>query len=154
MNESTFNEYKNQLEELLPLAKRAFGARTHNTPEHRASREYTKILKEFYESGGSLVAMSDALGVAYAGLRRRVVTFDIPAGPSKTRSRLSAEETAEAVERIKVAKADSTEVYHTQLATEYDNGVSLAKIADGLGLSSSQPLYYGVQRARLRSVGA
>jgi hypothetical protein len=154
MNDSTFNEYKDKLEELLPLAKKAFGARTHVTLAHQASREYTQLLKTFYESGGSLVAMADSLGVTYAGLRRRVVTFDIPAVPSKTRSRLTAEETAEAVERIKVAKADSSETYHTQLAIEYDNGVSLAKIADGLGLSSSQPLYYGVQRARLRSVGA
>ena len=152
MNDELFDEYHQKLENLLPLAKKAYGARTHDTPEHRASREYTLILKEFYEKGGSLVKMADTLGVAYAGLRRRVVTFDIPPAPSRGRSRLTAEETDEAVKRIVAAKQESTFAYHTQLATEYDNGVSLAKIAEGLGLSSSQPLYYGVQRARLRAV--
>jgi hypothetical protein len=63
---------------------------------------------------------------------------------------MTPEETDQAINRIKSAKSKSTEDYHDQLAKEYDNGISLAKVASGLGLSSSQPLYYGVQRSRAR----
>lgn len=150
MNDELFTEYREKLEKLLPLAKKAYGARTHDTAEHRASREYTRILKEYYEKGGSLVKMAQELEVAYAGLRRRVVTFDLPSTPTRSRSRLSPEQTEEALSRVVEAKNTSTEAYHAQLAREYDHGVSLAKLAKGLGLSSSQPLYYGVQRARIR----
>lgn len=143
-------EYRERLEELLPLARRAFGSRTHDTPEHNASREYTRLLVEYYENGGSLVAMAQDLGVTYASLRRRVATFELEPRPSRTRSRLDQEQTDAAVERIRNAKTASAEEYHTQLLTEYENGVSLAKVAESLGLSSSAPLYFGIQQARIR----
>ena len=152
MSETLVTEYSSKLQELLPLAKTAYGSRSNTSPAHIASREYTRLLKEYYENGGSLVQMAEELGVAYAGLRRRVLAADIPVMPTKSRSRISAEETEQAVDRIKQAKKKSTEEYHEQLALEYDNGVSLAKVASGLGLSSSQPLYWGVSRARTRSL--
>lgn len=144
------DNYTQQLAELLPLARRAFGSRTHDTPEHNASREYTRLLVEYYENGGSLVAMAQDLGVTYASLRRRVATFELEPRPSRTRSRATQEETDAAIERIRAAKAASPEEYHAQLLTEYDNGVSLAKVAEGLNLSSSAPLYFGIQQARIR----
>lgn len=150
MSDALVREYSQKLERLLPLAKKAYGARTHSSPAHEASRQYTSLLKEYYEKGGSLVTMANELGVAYAGLRRRVVTADMPTLPPRKRSRLTPEQVDGAIERIKKAKALSTEEYHDQLAKEYDNGISLAKVANGLGLSSSQPLYYGVQRSRAR----
>jgi hypothetical protein len=145
------SEYGAQLERLLPLAKRAYGSRTHVTPEHEASREYTRLLVEYTDKGGSLVAMAKELGVTYAGLRRRVMTSELPALPNRSRSRATPEETELAIERIREAKLQGPEAYHDQLALEYENGVSLAKIAKGLGLSSSQPLYFGVQRAAIRA---
>ena len=144
------SEYTEKLERLLPLAKRAFGSRTHNTPAHHASREYTRLLVEYYEAGGSLVSMARELGVTYAGLRRRVMTASLPTLPTRSRSRATPEETEAAIERVLAAKAVGVEEYHTALAEEYTNGVSLAKIARGLGISSSQPLYFGVQRALIR----
>jgi AraC-like DNA-binding protein len=150
MSDTLVREYSGKLEKLLPLAKKAYGSRSNTSPAHDASRQYTNLLKEYYGKGGSLVAMASELGVAYAGLRRRVVTSDLPSLPPRKRSRMTPEETDQAVNRIKSAKAKSTEDYHDQLAKEYDNGISLAKVASGLGLSSSQPLYYGVQRSRAR----
>lgn len=150
MSDALVREYSKKLEKLLPLAKKAYGSRSNVSPAHQASREYTTLLKEYYEKGGSLVAMSQELGVAYAGLRRRIFTSDLPTLPPRKRSRMTPEDTEKAIKRIKAAKSQSTEDYHTQLAEEYDNGVSLAKVAEALELSSSGPLYYGVQRARLR----
>jgi len=145
------SEYAPRLEKLLPLAKRAYGSKTYNTPEHDASREYTRLLVEYTENGGSLVAMAKEIGVTYAGLRRRVTTDSLPSLPTRSRSRLTPEETDLAIARITEAKMQGPEVYHDQLAVEYANGASLAKVAKGLGLSSSQPLYFGVQRAMLRA---
>jgi hypothetical protein len=150
MSDTLVREYSGKLEKLLPLAKKAYGSRSNTSPAHDASRQYTNLLKEYYGKGGSLVAMASELGVAYAGLRRRVVTSDLPSLPPRKRSRMTPEETDQAINRIKSAKSKSTEDYHDQLAKEYDNGISLAKVASGLGLSSSQPLYYGVQRSRAR----
>jgi transposase-like protein len=147
---SDTTEYAEKLAKLLPLAKRAFGSRTNNTPAHHASREYTQLATEYYENGGSLVALAAELGVSYAGLRRRVMTASLPALPPRARTRMSQELVDEAVERVRTAKAQGPEEYHNALAAEYANGVSLAKIAKGLGISSSQPLYFGVQRALLR----
>lgn len=145
-------DYIARLEKLLPLAKRAYGSRTNETPAHQASREYTALVTEYYENGGSLVALASELGVSYAGLRRRVMTNSLPVLPPRPRTRMPQELVDEAVERVRNAKVNgSTEDYHAQLAEEYTNGVSLAKIAKGLGISSSQPLYFGVQRALIRN---
>jgi len=152
MSETLVTEYSDKLQKLLPLAQTAYGSRSNTSPAHVASREYTRLLKEYYEKGGSLVQMAEELEVAYAGLRRRVLNADTPVVPTKSRSRMSAEETEQAIERIRQAKKKGTEEYHEQLALEYDNGVSLAKVASGLSLSSSQPLYWGVSRARTRAL--
>ncbi len=120
------------------------------TPEHKASREYTQLLVEYYKKGGSLVALAEELGVTYAGLRRRVITADIPAEPSRKKSSMTEVQTQKGIDRIKKAKEKSPDAYHTALAAEYDKGISLAKVASALGISSSQPLYWGVHRAKLR----
>lgn len=153
MTETLIEEYSPELLELLPLARRAYGSRDIKSPQHDASREYTRLLVEFYSKGGSLIEMASALEVTYAGLRRRVTTFESEPVPKKRmRSRATDEQLAEAVERIKIAKIKSVEEYHESLRHEYeDNGVSLTKIAKALGLSSSNPLYYGVSRTKLRN---
>ena len=150
MSDELLERYKQKIEPLLPLAKRAYGSRGNMTPEHKASREYTRLLTEYYAKGGSLVAMADALGVVYAGIRRRVRTADLPVREARSRSRMSQPEVDAAVERIKAAREGGLEAYHEQIAEEYDNGVSLAKVAIALGLSGSGPLYYAVNSVRLR----
>jgi transposase len=152
MTENLIDEYAPRMAELLPLARKAYGSRDTKSPQHDASREYTKLLVEFYGRGGSLIDLASRLGVTYAGIRRRVTTFEAQPVPSKRmRSRATPEQLTEAVQRIKEAKLKSVEEYHEALRCEYeDNGISLTKIAKALGLSSSNPLYYGVSRTKLR----
>jgi hypothetical protein len=73
MNMELVEEYKSKIEPILPAAKRANGSRKKSTPEHEASRQYTKLLVEFHDKGGSLPQLASALSVAYSGIRRRVV---------------------------------------------------------------------------------
>lgn len=145
-------EYAPRLKELLPLARRAYGSRNIKSPQHDASREYTHLLVEFYEKGGSLIDMAQELGVTYAGIRRRVTTAEVPPNEGKrVRSRATEEEILEAVERIQVAKLKGVDEYHEALRHEYeDNNISLTKIAKAMGLSSSNPLYYGVARTKMK----
>jgi hypothetical protein len=152
MSDSLVSEYQPKLSKLLPLAKKAYGSRSNISPAHDASREYTKLLKDYYDNGGSLVTMAEELGVAYASLRRRVMSADTPVAPARKRSRFSTEEVEMSIQRVKAAKAKGTDDYHKQLAKEYNAGASLAKIATGLGISSSQPLYWAVQRAHEKEV--
>jgi len=144
-------QYAPRLIELLPLARKAYGSRNTKSPQHDASREYTRLLVEYYNKGGSLIAIAQAVGVTYAGVRRRVTTVNIEPATKRVRSKATPEQLAEAVERIKIAKDKTVEEYHEALRHEYeDNGISLTKIAKGLGLSSSNPLYYGVARTKLK----
>jgi transposase len=144
-------EYAPRLTELLPLARKAYGSRNTKSPQHDASREYTRLLVDYYNRGGSLIAIAQAVGVTYAGVRRRVTTVNIEPATKRVRSKATPEQLAEAVERIKIAKDKTVEEYHEALRHEYeDNGISLTKIAKGLGLSSSNPLYYGVARTKLK----
>lgn len=148
-NELT-EEYATKLEPLLPLAKRAYGLRGQDTPEHRASAQYTELVKEYYARGGSLVALSHRLSVAYSGLRRRVYTSAVPPVSRKLRSKATDETISQTLSDIVEAKQSSTEEYHAALHKAYHEGISLALVAKGLGLSSSAPLYYAVQRHAIR----
>jgi hypothetical protein len=143
-------EYQSRIEPLLPLAKKAYGSREQETPAHEASREYTRLLTEFSEKGGSLPALAGALNVAYAGVRRRVVMQNVSVSRVKPKVRAKSEELSGAISRVKEAKAKSVDEYHDQLAAEYEAGISLAALARSLNLSSAAPLYYGVQRSLQR----
>lgn len=152
LNDKLVEEYAPQLKELLPLARRAYGSRNTKSPQHDASREYTRLLVEYYEKGGSLIDIAEAVGVTYAGVRRRVTTVNIAPTEKRIRSKATPEDVASAVARIKAIKeSGSVDEYHEALRREYeDNGISLAKIAKGLGLSSANPLYYGVARTKIK----
>lgn len=151
MKDDLLPKYAPQLAELLPLARKAYGSRNTKSPQHDASREYTKLLVEFYAKGGSLLQMAKELGVTYAGIRRRVMTDQVPAAVKNKRSKATPEEITEAVQRIQLAKSFGTQQYHEQIITEYEiHGISLAKIAKGLGLSSANPLYYAVSRMKVK----
>lgn len=150
MSTNLISEYRDMIEPILPLAKKAYGSREQTTPAHDASREYTRLLTEFHTKGGSLPQLAKELDVAYAGIRRRVVMKDVSVSTVKPRTRAKTEELVEAVSRVKTSKALSVDEYHDQLAKEYESGVSLAALARSLGLSSAAPLYYGVQRSLQR----
>jgi hypothetical protein len=152
MKDELVEQYAPLLKELLPLARKAYGSRSTKSVQHDACREYTRLLVEYYNNGGSLIAISQAVGVTYAGVRRRVTTVDITPSSKRIRSRATEADISSAVERIKEAKLKGVTEYHEALRKEYeDNGISLTKIAKGLGLSSANPLYYGVARTKIKS---
>jgi hypothetical protein len=141
-------QYKAKIEPLFPLAIKAYGSRSQNTPAHKASREYTRLLVEFYSLGGSLPELAKALKVAYPGLRRRVVMESVSISNIKPQKKANRSELPLAVERVKIARqSGDVSNYHKQLAEEYKSGFSLQDIAKGLGLGSAAPLYYGAQRS-------
>ena len=141
-------QYKAKIEPLFPLAKKAYGSRSQNTPAHKASREYTRLLVEFYSLGGSLPELAKALKVAYPGLHRRVVMESVSISNIKPQKKANKSELPSAVERVKIARqSGDVSNYHKQLAEEYKSGFSLQDIAKGLGLGSAAPLYYGAQRS-------
>lgn len=143
-------EYVALIKPHIELAKKAYGSRDTDSPQHEASREYTRLLKEYYAKKGSLLDMADALDVTYAGLRRRVTTADLKPSSKRPRKKFTDEQYAEKVALIRTIKnSDTTEQYHRALKEAWDEGYSMAKIAKGLGLSSANPLYYGISRVRL-----
>lgn len=150
MSTDLVSEYQAKIKPILPLAKKAYGSRTQDTPAHDASREYTRLLTEFHDKGGSLPQLAKELNVAYAGVRRRVVMQNVAVSKIKPRSRARSEELSGALARVKEAKSKSVDEYHDQLALEYESGISLATLAKAMGLSSAAPLYYGVQRSLQR----
>lgn len=151
--EQLIEQYQPRLAELLPLARKAYGSRDTKSAQHDASREYTQLLVEFYAKGGSLLGMAKALGVTYAGVRRRVITDEIQPSSKRIRSKATPEDVQKAVERINLARnSGSVQEYHEALRHEYeDNRVSLTKIAKAMGLSSANPLYYGVAKSKIRN---
>jgi transposase-like protein len=153
MDEKTFEEYAELMEVYLPLARKAYGSRATKSPQHTASRRYTELLVEFYSKGGSLLKLAERLGVTYAGIRRRILTDEIPAAPKGKKSRSTAEEVTQAAVRVKYAQAtEGSTAYHNQIRQEYEvNKISLAKLAKELGLSSANPLYYALNRSRIES---
>jgi hypothetical protein len=151
MKDKLLETYASQMAELLPLARKAYGSRETKSPQHDASRQYTALAVEYYSNGGSLLDLAAKLGVTYAGLRRRVVTAELPSPSKRNRSKATPEEVQQAADRILEAKAIGTTKYHEALRREYeDNGISLTKIAKALGLSSANPLYYGVSRTKIK----
>lgn len=155
MKDQLLDEYAPKLADLLPLARKAYGSRNTKSPQHDASREYTRLLVEFYSKGGSLLQMAKELGVTYAGIRRRVMTDQIPPAEKNKRSSATPADVEAAVNAIKLAKLAGTESYHAEIVRQYEtNGISLAKIAKGLGLSSANPLYYAISRSRVKTLEA
>jgi hypothetical protein len=146
-------EYAQKIKPILSSAKKANGSRKKTTPEHEASREYTVLLVEFYNKGGSLPKLAETLGVAYSGIRRRVVMSSVSVEQIKRKTKIETTEQdiLDAVQRVKQAKSEGMVEYHDQLALEYKNGIPLAILARKLGLSGAAPLYYGIQRSIQRN---
>lgn len=141
-------KYADLIEPHLELAKRAYGAKTQTTPAHVASREYTRLLVEFNENGGSLIKLAKRLGVSYSGVRRRVFTSNVPSVKSTRRQRSTIDQATieDAVTRVNSAKSLGIEAYHHQLHDEYYSGIPMNVLAKALGISNAAPLYYAIQR--------
>ena len=148
------DEYVGKIEPLLPLARRAFGSRGQDSPNHAASREYTALLAEFKERGGNLQRLAGALGVEYSGVRRRIVMRNVSVSEisrtKRPRNSVSAEELDAVASRIKAAKEINVEAYHDALRDAYVAGIPMATLAAKLNISSAAPLYYGVARSQQR----
>ena len=151
MSQQLVEEYASRIEPLLPLAKKAYGSKSQNTPAHEASREYTRLLAEFQSKGGSLPMLAKKLNVAYAGVRRRVVMSDVTVSAVRPKTRLKEQNIQSAAQRVLAAKETNVDAYHDQLAEEYKHGISLSNLAKEMKLSSAAPLYYGVQRSLQRN---
>lgn len=154
MNQEMVSEYAEAIRPLLPLAKKAYGPKNQDTPAHKASKQYTDLLTDFYLKGGSLPALAKELGVAYAGVRRRVIMQNVSVSTVKPKKKPKTEGIEDSIARIKEAKSGTADEYHSAIAAEYEAGVSLAAVARGMGLSSAAPLYYGVQRTLQRRAEA
>jgi len=151
MSQELVDEYATKIEPILTIAKKAYGSRSQDTPEHIASREYTRLLTEFHSKGGSLPLLAKRLHVAYAGVRRRVVMDNISVSVVKPKVRVKDQDIRSSALRVNKAKSENVDSYHDQLAEEYRAGISLSNLAKELGLSSAAPLYYGVQRSLQRN---
>lgn len=145
-------EYVDLILPILPLAKQAYGSRSTVSPQHDASREYTRLLVEYYEEkGGSLLALAKALNVAYPGLRRRVTTVNLAPSQGRKRPVFSQEVYDKAVAEIQNVKfTGDSQWYHECLYKHYKAGLSLAKIAKQMGLSSANPLYFAVNKIQMQ----
>lgn len=142
-------EYAQKIEPYLEDAKKAYGSRDTISPQHDASREYTRLLCQFYEKGGSLLDMGKALDVTYAGMRRRVTTCGLKPSSKRPRKKFPQEVYDDAVASILEAKESSTLEYHQAIFDVYEAGLALSLIASQMGLSSANPLYYGRDQIRL-----
>jgi hypothetical protein len=151
MKNELIEDYAQRIQPILEIAKKAYGSRSQDTPEHKASREYTRLLAEFQNLGGSLPLLAKRLNVQYSGVRRRVVMNNVSVSAVKPKIRLKGDAIIESVVRVRSAKEKGTDEYHDQLADEYRLGISLANLAKELGLSSAAPLYYGVQKSIQRN---
>lgn len=133
------------------MATQAFGSRATDSAEHDASREYTRLLAEYADKGGSLLKMAEALGVTYPSLRRRVMTSVIEPLPRSKRSTATAAQYEKAVQQIEIAKTYGVEEYHDTIRSLYEGGIALNRLATELGLKSAYPLYYGLNKSRIRN---
>ncbi|UDL16429.1 hypothetical protein SEA_ZOOMAN_188 [Microbacterium phage Zooman] len=136
------------MEPLLPLAKKAYGSRDTISPQHDASREYTRLLCEFKDGGGSLLDLAKRLDVQYAGMMRRINNAKVPASSHRPRKKFPEAVYDAAVKDIAAAKERTTYEYHLTLYKHYEAGLSMSKIAKKMGLSSANPLYYGINRIK------
>ena len=154
MKLDVLDEYIKPLSELAPIAMKAFGSRATDSTAHDASAKYTALLVEFTDKGGSLLMLADALGVTYPALRRRVMTANIAPLPRSTRSKkddYAHDLLAKHLQTVKLASP--TKEYHDTIRRAYDDGFSLNKLARFMGLKSAYPLYYGLNKSRMRSDG-
>lgn len=146
------DEYFTHIAPLKAKAEKAFGSRATDSDNHEVSKQYTDLLVEYTDKGGSLLLLAEALEVTYPALRRRVATANVAPLTRHTRSKANTKQYNEAVEIIQpLRNSKNTVAYHDAIKVAYDKGLSINKLASYLGLKSAYPLYYGLNKARMRS---
>ena len=145
------DEYYSKIAPLRPLAEKAFGSRATESVVHDISHAYTTLLVEYADKGGSVPKLAVALDVTYAALRRRIMTASIKPLPRAGRTKATHKQYIEAATFIRQQKLFGTEAYHDAIKKVYEDGVGLNKLASYLGLKSAYPLYYGLNKSRMRS---
>jgi hypothetical protein len=147
-------EYLEQMAPLAPIAMKAFGSRATDSTTHDVSAKYTALLVEYTDKGGSLLMLAEALNVTYPALRRRVMTAKIAPLPRSTRTKRDDYAHILLAKDLQMVKlASPTQEYHDTLRRAYDDGFSLNKLAHFMGLKSAYPLYYGLNKSRMREEG-
>ena len=145
------DEYYSKIAPLRAYAEKAFGSRATESVVHDISHAYTELLVEYSNKGGSLGVMAKALDVTYAALRRRTMTADIKPLPRAGRTKATPQEYVEAAQFIRTQRALGTIAYHDAIKKVYEQGVGLNGLASYLDLKSAYPLYYGLNKSRMRS---
>lgn len=148
VNTDLVDEYAEQLRELLPLARTAYGTQGPNSPARQASDKVNELLLEYAERGGNITHLSRELdpeehgdaGISLPGLRRRLrsaKTGNLLGGVSTSRKRGSKdpERVAEAARKIDNARAIGTASYGQAVREVYSEGISLSAVAKELDMS-------------------
>ena len=146
------NKFERDAKALTQVAQKAYGSRATESYAHDVSRAFTELLVRYTNEGGSLIMLGERIGMTYPALRRRVMTADVAPLPRSTRSTAEASEYPPVAERLNMIKKVSTFAYHSAIKEAYDKGLSLNKLATYMGLKSAYPLYYGLNKVRMRDL--
>lgn len=144
INTTLVEEYADQLRPLLPVARTAYGTQGPESKARLASQRVNALLVEYVdEHGGNVTHLANQLGtdmISLAGLRRRLRSarsgHSLGATPtSKKRGSKDPAKVIAAAKRIGAAREESTEAYGAAVRDVYAEEVSLAAVADELGIS-------------------
>ncbi len=133
--------YAQQIELLIPLAKKAYGSARAGSPPREASDRYNQLLLEYVAAGGNVKRLAERLGVAYSTLARRlrVARSDVKLGaePFTTRQWGSRDEDVVAACAVQVqnARNEGPEEYRKAVINVHSRGVSLYAVAKKMGIS-------------------
>lgn len=144
INTTLVEEYAEQLRPLLPIARRAYGTQGPNSEARLASQKVNRLLVEYVdEHGGNVTHLANELGtdmISLAGLRRRLRSarsgHSLGATPtSKKRGSKDPARVIACAKRIMQAREEGTSSYGAEVRKVYDENVSLAAVADEMGIS-------------------
>lgn len=145
------DEYYSKIAPLKHFAEQAYGSRATESIVHDISHAYTTLLVEYADKGGSVPMLAKALDVTYAALRRRITTATIKPLPRSGRTKATPKQYTEAAKFVLTQREIGTVAYHDAIKKVYEEGVGLNGLAPYLGLKGAYPLYYGLNKSRMRS---
>lgn len=145
------DEYYSKIAPLRQYAEKAYGSRATESVVHDISHAYTALLVEYADKGGSVPKMAEALDVTYAALRRRIMTASIKPLPRAGRTKATHDQYVAASIFVRNERLKGTEAYHDAIKKVYEDGIGLNKFAAYMGLKAAYPLYYGLNKSRMRS---
>jgi hypothetical protein len=142
VNTRLVEEYAEQIRPLLPLAAKAVGAQSPDSPARMASDKVNTLIREYMdEKGGNMTHLSHELvgDITLAGLRRRLRaargktlgTFST----SPKRGTSDPERVKAAADQIRQARALGSKPYRDAVRSVYSDNVSLSAVADELDQS-------------------